>query len=80
MKMKSILKEAGFVDQEDDEYEVGQKVQAYIQCALTTENIRGGATDNKRAASESIVTLLLETPENVVATPLQEVRAIKGHV
>ena len=63
-KLKSIVKEAGFVDKEDNEYKVGEKMkqnqQTYIQRALTTENIRGRATDEKRAAAESIVTSLVE--------------------
>ena len=40
-KMKSIVKEAGFVDKENDAYKVGKKMkqnqQTYIQRALTTE-------------------------------------------
>ena len=79
--MKSIVKEAGFVDKEDNEYKVGEKMkqnqQTYIQRALTTENIRGRATDDKRSAAECIVTSILTTPDNVAASPVQKGSVIK---
>ena len=82
-KLKLIVKEAGFVDKEDTEYKFCEKMkqnqQAYVQRALETSSNRGRATDDKRAAAESIVTSLVETPENVAQTPIQEVRAIKRH-
>ena len=77
------MKQTRFVDKEDNEYKVGEKMkqnqQAYVQHALESSSNRGRATDDKRAAAESIVTSLLETPENVAETPIQEVRAIKRH-
>ena len=54
-----------------------QNQQAYVQHSLETSSNRGRATDKKRAAAESVVPLLLETPENVAATSIQEVKAIK---
>ena len=72
-KMKSIVKEAGFADKKDDEYILGENLiknqQTYLQRALETSHIRGRATDDKRAAAESIVTSLIATPENVTDTP-----------
>ena len=80
-KLKSIVKEAGFVDKEDNEYKSDEKMKqnqrAYVQRALETSSNRGRATDDRRAAAESIVTSVLETPENAVATPIQKVKAIK---
>ena len=76
------MKEAGFVDKEDNEYKSDEKMKqnqrAYVQRALETSSNRGRATDNRRAAAESIMTSVLETPEDAVATPIiQKVKAIK---
>ena len=80
-KLKLIVKEAGFVDEQDNEYKYDEKMrqnqQTYLQRALKTSSNRGRATDNKRAAAESVVTSLLETPENVAAKPVQNVNIIK---
>ena len=82
--MKSIVKEAGFADKKDDEYILGENLiknqKTYLQRALETSHIRGRATDNKRAAAESIVTSLIATPENVTDTPKKEVKVIKKYL
>ena len=75
------MKEAGFVDKEDNEYKSDEKMKqnqrAYVQRTLETSSNRGRATDNRRAAAESIMTSVFDTPENAVATPIQKVKAIK---
>ena len=75
------MKEAGFVDKQDNEYKYDEKMRqnqrTYLQRALKTSSNRGRATDDKRAAAESVVTSLLETPENVAAKPVQNVNIIK---
>ena len=80
-KLKSIVKEAGFVDKEDDEYKSDEKIKqnqrAYVQRALETSSNRGRAPDDRRAAAESIMTSVLETPENVEASPIQKGNVIK---
>ena len=75
------MKEAGFVDKEDNEYKYDEKMKhnqrAYVQRALETSSNRGRATDDKRSAAECIVTSILTTPENVAASPIQKGNLIK---